>query len=76
MVLSPPQPVFADHSPDLHVHLVVDGVTKLDVLIVDSVPTVRQTARLKQKKRFHLEKFFVVWRKITCNVTESWWNVK
>ncbi len=40
-------PVLADHSPDLHVHLVVDGVAELNVLIVDSVTTVRQSARLK-----------------------------
>jgi hypothetical protein len=50
VVLSPPEPVLADHATDLHVNLVVDGVTKLYVLIVDCVATVRQSARLKHKK--------------------------
>ena len=51
VVLPPSQPVFADHSPDLHVHLVVDGVAELYVLIVDSVTTVRQSAGLKKERR-------------------------
>ena len=51
MVMLPPsEPVLANHSPDLHVHLIVDGMTQLYVLIVDSVTTIRQSARLKIKK--------------------------
>ena len=51
VVLPPPEPVLADHATYLHVDLVVDGVTKLYVLIVDCVATVRQSARLKDKKK-------------------------
>jgi hypothetical protein len=51
VVLPPPQPVLADHPPDLHVHLVVDGVAQLYVLIVDGVTTVRQSAGLKERER-------------------------
>lgn len=50
MMLPTSQTILTNHSSDLHVDFVVNGMAEFDMFVVYSVTTVRQPTRLKRKR--------------------------